>query len=81
MPLSFITRQATQTYADSLWLAVDPSLDEEDAVLKLLQLFLRKPRGRRPLQVDYPCEQAEAAFQEAGFSLHRTLIWMKHQPG
>lgn len=81
MPLSFITRQATQTYADSLWLAVDPSLDEEDAVLKLLQLFLRKPRGRRPLQVDYPCEQAVAAFQEAGFSLHRTLIWMKHQPG
>lgn len=80
-PLGFLTRQATQTYANSLWLAINPDLNETDTVLKLLQMYLRRPHGRRPMQVDYPCCQAEAAFQEAGFSLHRTLIWMRHEPG
>jgi hypothetical protein len=34
-------------------------------------------RDRRPLLVNYPAYRAAQAFQESGFELQNTLIWME----
>lgn len=67
--------QSQPGYSDSLWLATGPEKDE-DAISALLMHARRHLSYRRPLTLDYPAGQAEAAIQAASFQAHQTLIWM-----
>jgi ribosomal protein S18 acetylase RimI-like enzyme len=59
-----------------LWLACDPNADSESIIL-----LLRKARQdlgyRQNLTLEHPSGLQEGALQEAGFSIVRTLIWMR----
>jgi len=76
-PVGFLTRQSTKTYADNLWLSVDPQADAAAVVQFMLKSLCGRFSKVRPLEVNYPCECIEAAFRSAGFSKYRSLIWMK----
>lgn len=67
--------QLMPAYADSLWLATKPEL-EESVVEALLHHTRAHLRSRRPLSLDYPAGRASRAIPAAGFHLHQTLIWM-----
>jgi ribosomal protein S18 acetylase RimI-like enzyme len=63
--------------ADTLWLAIHPS--KEDQVIQfLLPFILRSIHSSRPLSINFPAGHAEDAFQRAGFELITRLIWMKY---
>ena len=79
-PIAFLTSQKTDTFANNLWLAIDPLEDEMRIIQILLQALSSKLPKKRPLALEYPCGQADQAFESAGFSLHRSLIWMKYEP-
>jgi ribosomal protein S18 acetylase RimI-like enzyme len=67
--------QATNTFADNLWLATNPKYEEE-GTLALLTFGVKNLSYRRPLALDYPAGCAADAIQNAGFHHHQTLIWM-----
>lgn len=70
------TWQPTFSYADTLWLAIDP--DYEDlAIAALLKGINRRRQPIRPLSVNYPAQAGEEGFRSAGFFSQLTLIWMK----
>jgi ribosomal protein S18 acetylase RimI-like enzyme len=69
-----ITWEQNFHYIDHLWLAAPA--DEEDAVQALLFHARRNLPYRRQLTVNYPAGQAVTAFEQSGFLLHNTLIWM-----
>lgn len=70
-----LTWQATQTYADTLWLATAPQF-EEQAAFTLLSHARRRLSPRRALALDYPAHRAEEGIRAAGFDIHQILIWM-----
>jgi ribosomal protein S18 acetylase RimI-like enzyme len=70
--------QATQTYADTLWLASSPQ-EEDTAAFSLLLHARQHLSPRRPLSLDYPAHHANEAIQAAGFRVHQTLIWMERE--
>ncbi len=74
--LGVLTRQASHSYADKLWLAAPPN--NEDFVLQaLLPMLQREARGQRPLTLDYPAGRAHETLLAAGFVPRQTLIWME----
>lgn len=75
--IGFMTWQKTESFADSLWLAPDPRLDDDAAIVSMLQVLPERVGRRRPLAVDFPCGRGVEALQSTGFSFVRSLIWMK----
>ncbi len=78
--LGFLTWQRTDTYADNLWLAINPQADKPAVIQNLLMAAIPRITHKKPLSVDFPEGQASESFQHAGFSLFRSLIWMKYLP-
>lgn len=76
-PIGFMTWQKTESFADTLWVAPDPNLDENNTILSMLQALPARVGNNRPLAVDVPYGRGVEALQTAGFSFVRTLIWMK----
>ncbi len=62
-------------YADHLWLAAPP--EYEDIAVRALLHHARQHYNRRPLSMDFPAGHSLQAFQEAGFRIHQTLVWME----
>lgn len=71
-----LTYTHTNGYADSLWLAVPPEVDAM-VLVGLLSAARRAAPRNRPLTLNLPAGMAVQALQQAGFSTHQTLIWMK----
>lgn len=64
------------TRSSSLWLACPSNADTES--ISLLLLEAQRDLGfRRRLSLEHPTGMQELAIQEAGFSISRTLIWMR----
>jgi GNAT superfamily N-acetyltransferase len=73
--LGVLAWQATNMFADSLWLTTNPEYEEE-GTLALLTYGVKNLSHRRPLALDFPAGCAVDAIQNAGFHHHQTLIWM-----
>ncbi|MFH1446168.1 MAG: GNAT family N-acetyltransferase, partial [Chloroflexota bacterium] len=73
-PVGFLTRQSTKTYADSLWMAVDPRADTAAVARFMLMSLYGRFSKLRPIEVNYPCDSIEDTFSSAGFSKYRSLI-------
>ncbi len=74
--LGLATWEATRHFADVLWLSVDPEV-QEIAIDALLQYFRSEFFSIRPVQINYPANEARQAFLNNSFKLQHTLIWMK----
>jgi GNAT superfamily N-acetyltransferase len=66
-------------HADHLWLAASPQ--GEDAAIATLLPYLRqklaRSANRRRMVLDYPAGRARFAFEQAGYHVQQTLIWMQ----
>jgi len=69
-----LTWEQSPQYIDYLWLAAPP--DEDEGLQALLIHARRLLLYRRQLSVNYPAEAGAQAFEQSGFHLHNTLIWM-----
>jgi GNAT superfamily N-acetyltransferase len=76
--LGVVSWQATRSYADSLWLALDPETKSEAAYALLIHAR-QHLSPRRPLSLDFPAGHADQAIQAAGFRDQQTLIWMEYR--
>jgi ribosomal protein S18 acetylase RimI-like enzyme len=75
-PIGLAALESTHHHADTLWVACDPKW--ENLVIQTLLYRIRyDTQDRRPLLVNYPAYRAAQAFQESGFELQNTLIWME----
>jgi ribosomal protein S18 acetylase RimI-like enzyme len=63
-------------HKSSLWLACDPNADRE-SITVLLRNARQDLGFHRKLTLEHPSGLQELAFQEAGFRVSRTLIWMR----
>jgi len=77
--LGVLSWQTSHSYADYLWLAASPQV-EEGVITALLLHARQQLSARRPLALDYPAGRLESAIQGAGFQPHQTLIWMVIHP-
>lgn len=68
--------QSSTSMADWLWLGTTPQY-QEAAIQSLMPHVLNTLKRNRPLGLNYPAGEAVEAFQEAGFHIHRTLVWMQ----
>jgi ribosomal protein S18 acetylase RimI-like enzyme len=59
-----------------LWLACDPQSDSE-SIARLLRRAHRDLGYRQKLTIEHPAGLQEDAFLAAGYTLFRTLIWMR----
>ncbi|NQU29703.1 MAG: GNAT family N-acetyltransferase [Anaerolineae bacterium] len=66
----------TRTRRAPLWLAAAPDVDTETLAALLLHARFHLASQNRELYIDYPAGELNAAFEEAGFILRRTLLWM-----
>jgi ribosomal protein S18 acetylase RimI-like enzyme len=73
-----LTWQKSNSFADNLWLAF-PEETEQEALPKGLHAALRFLPSRHPVSVDYPKGRFQDQFEALGFTLFRTLIWMRCQ--
>lgn len=73
--LGFVTWEAPAHTAGAVWLAPNPTCEDE-AMLALLAILRQYIPVRRPISLNYPAGLAASAFQQAGFTLLNTLIWM-----
>jgi len=71
-----VTWEPSRHSADTLWLAVNPEV-EQKAIQALLTYLRQTFSMGHPLQTNYPAGQAENAFRQAGFEKANTLIWME----
>jgi len=76
-PVGFITWQRTDSFADTLWLAPDPNLEQGVVISSLLRLLPSQVGRSKPVAVDLPCGACVEALTDANFSLFRSLVWMK----
>lgn len=79
-PLASLTLQTTDNPVDNLWLGTEADGEEDLNLARLLGVFLSQKWNGRPLACEYPADRAEEAFTENGFTLTRTLSWMKYVP-
>ncbi|NPV76547.1 MAG: GNAT family N-acetyltransferase [Anaerolineae bacterium] len=71
-----VTWEPSRHSADTLWLAVNPQIEQE--AIQALLTYLRQTFSLgHPLQTNYPAGRAENAFHQAGFGKANTLIWME----
>lgn len=75
-PAAALTWQKTSTYANNLWLAF-PEESEAACLAPALQSVMAKLPPRHPLAIDYPVGRFQGGFERLGFTLFRTLIWMR----
>ncbi len=75
-PIGFVTWEPMRTSSDVLWLATAPEYEEEVIPALLPYTRMELVGRRRPLSLNYPAGRASAAFLQAGFAHHQTLIWM-----
>lgn len=73
--LGILAYNPAPNYADHLWLAAPP--EYEDTAVRTLLHHVRLHHNRRPLSIDFPAEHSVQAFQETGFYIHQTLVWME----
>jgi GNAT superfamily N-acetyltransferase len=73
--LGVLSWQPHPGHADHLWLAAAP-VNEETALAVLLPQARRRLARRLRLVMDFPAGRATPAFQEAGFHIQQTLVWM-----
>lgn len=66
----------TRTRRSPLWLAAAPQADTETLAALLLHARFHLASQNRELYIDYPAGELNAAFEKAGFTLRRTLLWM-----
>jgi ribosomal protein S18 acetylase RimI-like enzyme len=71
-----ITWQKTNTYANNLWLAF-PENGEEEYIQPALQSICKQLSQTHPISINYPKGRAQTLFEDLGFNLLHTLIWMK----
>lgn len=71
------TWQFTSSHSDYLWLACHPQAPDQAVKTLLTYAALHKP-SLKAVQVNYPAGEAGAAFEQAGFHEHNTLIWMEY---
>ncbi|HSV86408.1 MAG TPA: N-acetyltransferase [Levilinea sp.] len=69
-----LTWEQSLQYIDYLWLAA-PHDDDEAVQALLIQARRRFPFSRQ-LSLNYPAGVAAPAFENSGFRLYNTLIWM-----
>ena len=78
MPSAIVSWQALVGHNDRLWAAVPP--DGSEQALRALLLHARRELSwRQALTLDFPAGQYNTSIEEAGFHIHRTLLWMKLQ--
>lgn len=75
--VGFITWQRTDSFADTLWLAPDPSLEQGMVITRMLNQLPVQVGRSKPVAIDLPCGACEAELKNANFSLFRSLVWMK----
>lgn len=68
--------QSSYGQADHCWLAAPPET-QDLAIVSLLPHARETLSKRRKLAVNYPSGEAAQTFEEAGFKVHKTLIWMQ----
>jgi GNAT superfamily N-acetyltransferase len=73
----FITWQRTDSFADTLWLAPDPNLEQGSIISGLLNSLPLQVGRSKPVAVDLPCGSCNVELTNANFSLFRSLVWMK----
>jgi ribosomal protein S18 acetylase RimI-like enzyme len=73
--LGVLAWQPHYKHADHLWLAA-PLGEEDRAISALFSQARQKLAHRRRMLLDYPANNGNQAFQEAGLRLQQTLIWM-----
>lgn len=74
--LGYVTWEPVRASSDALWIAAHQE-HENEVILALLPYARAALAGRgRPLSVNYPAGRANAAFLQAGFTHHQTLVWM-----
>ena len=73
--LGVLSWQPQTGHADHLWLAAVPE-NEVSALGALLPHARRRLARRARLVMDYPAGRAVESFQEAGFHVQQTLVWM-----
>ena len=77
IPSAIVSWQAMAGRNYRLWVAVPPEGSEDGLTTLLLhtrhQLFLREK-----INLDFPAGHYNTSIEEAGFHLHRTLLWMKN---
>jgi ribosomal protein S18 acetylase RimI-like enzyme len=61
--------------SDAVWVAPNPAC-EDQALSALLTVLRRQVISPRTLSLNYPAGRGIYAFEQSGFSLHNTLIWM-----
>ena len=69
--------EPARLYADNLWLAVDSSQIDDEAIYSLLVTASKALNKFRPLVINLPDGAAVSAFKSAGCSVQNTLIWME----
>jgi ribosomal protein S18 acetylase RimI-like enzyme len=75
-PCGFVSWEPMRASSDALWVATSAE-HEEETIQALLPYARMALTGRgRPLSVNYPAGRATAAFLQAGYNHHQTLIWM-----
>ncbi len=67
----------TYTRRAPIWLAASPQADSESLTNLLLYARLKLAAPRRIITLDYPADQFTSAFENAGFTFRRTLLWMR----
>ena len=75
--IGVLSWQSSALENDRLWLASEPSM-EEDAIPVLAQHLHAVLPARRPLALNYPAGRAQKALSNSGFQAARTLIWMDY---
>lgn len=77
--LGILTWQRNTYRREHLWLATGAEGDqEEEAVIAaLISYARRKINSKQRLLVDFPAGRGVRAFEQAGFHVQQTLIWMQ----
>jgi ribosomal protein S18 acetylase RimI-like enzyme len=73
---AYLSWQAFAGQNDRLWAAVPPQSGEE-ALATLLAQVRSELNWRQSLTLDFPAGEYKGSMEEAGFNIHRTLLWMK----
>jgi hypothetical protein len=75
-PLGFLSWEPVRGTSDTLWLASSPDREHEAILALLPHARSALAKRNRPLGVNYPAGRGDAAFRQAGFANHQTLVWM-----
>ena len=69
--------QRTVLRSDNLYIAAPQTSAENEHVSVLLTHFLQENWTGKPLMAEYPTGRAVSGFESSGFTLARTLLWMR----